>query len=47
MMMSMVGVLQVGKASNLATVKEKAPSHARRMFQKKGRLDKFLGQIAE
>ena len=32
MMMGVVGVLQVGKATNLATVKEKAPGHARRMF---------------
>lgn len=47
MMMSMVGVLQVGKATNLATVKEKAPGHARRMFQNKGRLDTYLGQIEE
>ena len=47
MMMSMVGVLQVGKATNLATVKEKAPGHARRMFQNKGRLDKYLAQIEE
>lgn len=45
MMMSMVGVIQVGKAANLAEVKEQAPGHARRMFQNKGRLDGYLEQI--
>lgn len=47
MMMSMVGVLQVGEAKNLAEVKEKVPGHARRMFQNKGRLDGYLAQIQE
>ena len=47
MMMSMVGVLQVGKAVNIADVREKVPAQARRMFQNKGRLDGYLSQIEE
>ena len=47
MMMSMVGVLQVGKAVNIADVREKVPGQARRMFQNKGRLDGYLSQIEE
>lgn len=47
MMMSMVGVLQVGKAVNITDVREKVPGQARRMFQNKGRLDGYLSQIEE
>ncbi|MFT3691050.1 pseudoazurin [Paenirhodobacter sp.] len=47
MMMSMVGVIQVGAATNMAEVREKAPGQARRMFQNKGRLDKYLAQVEE
>ncbi|MFT4013857.1 MAG: pseudoazurin [Paracoccus sp. (in: a-proteobacteria)] len=47
MMMSMVGVIQVGAASNIDQVREELPGHARRMFQNKGRLDGYLAQIKE
>jgi pseudoazurin len=47
MMMSMVGVIQVGAASNMDQVREKIPSHSRRMFQNKGRLERYLEQVEE
>lgn len=47
MMMSMVGVLQVGDAVNMDAVREQIPGHARRMFQNKGRLEGYLEQVVE
>ncbi|MDO4435095.1 MAG: pseudoazurin [Cardiobacteriaceae bacterium] len=46
-MMNMVGMIQVGKAVNLADVLEKVPRLEKRAMSNKGRLEKLAEQIKE
>ncbi len=47
LMMAMIGVVQVGKPSNLDAVKQKAEKLRPKLVMKKERLDAYLGQVAE
>ena len=46
-MMSMVGIIQVGKPTNLQKVKEAIPKLERRAMTNKGRLSEYAKQIKE
>lgn len=46
-MMSMVGIIQVGNATNLQKVKEAIPKLERRAMTNKGRLSEYAKQIKE
>lgn len=46
-MMNMVGIIQVGKATNLAKVKEALPKLERRASSNEGRLTEYAKQIKE
>ncbi|MBX3039069.1 MAG: pseudoazurin, partial [Bdellovibrionaceae bacterium] len=43
--MGMVGVIQVGKAVNLAAAKEKADALSKTFAMNKDRLSKYIGQV--
>lgn len=47
LMMSMIGVVQVGKPVNLAEVKEKSARLRSKLVMKAERLDTYLGQVSE
>lgn len=47
LMMSMIGVVQVGKPVNLDAVKKKAAKLHAKLVMKDERLDAYLGQVAE
>lgn len=46
LMMSMIGVVQVGKPVNLDEVKKKSERLRSKLIMKSGRLDEYLGQIS-
>lgn len=45
LMMNMVGIIQVGKAVNLADIQTQLPKLSRRAMQNKGRLEKLAEHI--
>jgi len=47
LMMAMIGVIQVGKPSNLDAVKQKAEKLRPKLVMKKERLDTYLSQVSE
>lgn len=47
LMMAMIGVIQVGKPTNLDAVKQKAEKLRPKLVMKKERLDTYLNQVAE
>ncbi|TCP88264.1 pseudoazurin [Rhizobium sp. PP-CC-2G-626] len=47
LMMSMIGVVQVGKPVNLDAVKQKAVKLRSKLVMKGERLDAYIGQVAE
>lgn len=47
LMMSMIGVVQVGKPVNLDAVKEKSGKLRSKLVMKGERLDNYLGQVSE
>ena len=47
LMMAMIGVVQVGKPTNLSQINEKAAKLAPKLVMKKERLETYLGQITQ
>ena len=46
-MMNMLGIIQVGKATNAAKAKAAVPKLEKRVSENKGRLEKYATQIKE